>query len=135
MMTGPCSTQLYFNRPILKAKESTSHRLDSYQMSRPFAATFRSINPLGFTRHAAKQGRNVRYGGQRSYASSDPAPFPMAQRRSLLRPINFLVVLVPFFTASLGVWQVKRLRWKLDLIDEVQANIEREPMVLPPNIK
>lgn len=104
-------------------------------MSRPFIAPLRSIRPLGLTQHTAKQVRNVRYGGQRFYASSDPAPFPVAQRRSLLRPINFLVVLVPFFTFSLGIWQVKRLRWKLDLIDEVQANIEREPMVLPPNIK
>ena len=104
-------------------------------MSRPFAAPLRSLKPLSLPRHAAKQVRNVRYTQQRSYASSDPAPFPVAQRRSLLRPINFLVVFVPFFTFSLGIWQVKRLRWKLDLIDEIQGNIEREPMILPPNVK
>jgi surfeit locus 1 family protein len=46
-----------------------------------------------------------------------------------------LVVLVPVFTFTLGIWQVKRLRWKLDLIDEIQRNVERDPMILPPNIK
>jgi surfeit locus 1 family protein len=42
---------------------------------------------------------------------------------------------MPIVTFGLGVWQVKRLRWKLDLIEEIQSNIEREPIVLPQNIK
>lgn len=80
--------------------------------------------------HTPTPGPTIHF---RSYAA--PSPFPVAQRRSILRPLNFLVVLIPFFTFSLGIWQVKRLRWKLDLIDEIQRNVERDPMILPPNIK
>lgn len=79
-----------------------------------------------FRRHASWRSGSSLY---------ENAPFPQARRTSVLRPVNFLVCLVPIFTFSLGIWQVKRLRWKVDLIDEVQRNIEREPMVLPPNIK
>ncbi|ORY23698.1 SURF1 family-domain-containing protein [Naematelia encephala] len=41
---------------------------------------------------------------------------------------------MPIVTFFLGVWQVKRLRWKLDLIEEIERNIEREPMLLPPHV-
>ncbi|ORX39575.1 SURF1 family-domain-containing protein [Kockovaella imperatae] len=68
---------------------------------------------------------------RRCYAAS---PFPTASEKKLFRPINVLVMLVPFVTFGLGVWQVKRLRWKLDLIDDIQRNIEKDPLVLPPNI-
>ncbi len=67
----------------------------------------------------------------RRYAS----PFPTAYRGTLLRPLNFLVVLIPIFTFSLGIWQIRRLRWKVALIDEIERNLARDPMVLPANIK
>lgn len=69
------------------------------------------------------------------HVSSTSRPFPTSKRTSLFRPLNLLVVLMPIVTFGLGVWQVKRLRWKLDLIEEIQSNIEREPIVLPQNIK
>jgi len=65
------------------------------------------------------------------------SPFPTAQRRrsNLLRPLNVLVICVPIVTFFLGVWQIRRLRWKVALIDEIERNIAKEPMVLPANIK
>jgi surfeit locus 1 family protein len=42
---------------------------------------------------------------------------------------------MPFFTFALGTWQVERLKWKINLIDELEEKLEREPMVLPPRIK
>ena len=69
---------------------------------------------------------------RRYYAET---PFPTARKQSPFRPISVLVMLVPFVTFGLGIWQVKRLGWKLDLIDDIQRNIEKEPLILPPNVK
>lgn len=41
---------------------------------------------------------------------------------------------IPFFTFALGTWQVKRLKWKINLIDELEEKLQREPMILPPRI-
>jgi len=41
---------------------------------------------------------------------------------------------MPFFTFALGSWQVDRLKWKVNLIDELEEKLRREPMVLPPRI-
>lgn len=42
---------------------------------------------------------------------------------------------MPVLTLGLGVWQIKRLRWKLDLIDELESKLRREPLTLPKNIE
>ncbi|KIR56799.1 mitochondrial protein required for respiration [Cryptococcus gattii Ru294] len=52
----------------------------------------------------------------------------------LLRPTSLILIFVPILTGFLGVWQLKRLRWKLDLIEEVDRNLHKEPMLLPANI-
>ena len=46
-----------------------------------------------------------------------------------------LVGIMPFFTFALGTWQVQRLKWKVDLIDELEEKLRREPLLLPPKIK
>ena len=46
-----------------------------------------------------------------------------------------LVGIIPFFTFALGTWQVKRLKWKVALIDDLEEKLEREPMPLPPQVK
>jgi cytochrome oxidase assembly protein ShyY1 len=42
---------------------------------------------------------------------------------------------VPILTGFLGIWQIRRLQWKVALIDEVDRNLAREPMALPNRIK
>ena len=36
---------------------------------------------------------------------------------------------------GLGVWQIKRLGWKLNLIEELEWKLKKEPISLPRNIK
>lgn len=50
-------------------------------------------------------------------------------------PYKLLLGFIPIFTFGLGTWQVKRLQWKLDLINELEEQLEKEPMTLPKNIK
>lgn len=46
-----------------------------------------------------------------------------------------LVGIMPVFTFALGTWQLQRLRWKINLIDELEERLELEPLPLPPKIK
>ena len=46
-----------------------------------------------------------------------------------------LVGIMPVFTFALGTWQLQRLRWKINLIDELEEKLELEPLTLPPKIK
>nr|XP_031858588.1 uncharacterized protein CI109_005968 [Kwoniella shandongensis]KAA5525660.1 hypothetical protein CI109_005968 [Kwoniella shandongensis] len=55
-------------------------------------------------------------------------------RSNLLRPTTIVLIFVPILTGFLGVWQLKRLKWKLELIDEVDRNLQKPPMLLPANI-
>lgn len=56
-------------------------------------------------------------------------------RSSLFRPITFVLAFAPILTGYLGFWQVERLKWKVALIEEVDRNLEKEPMALPGTIK
>ncbi|WWD10526.1 hypothetical protein V865_008662 [Kwoniella europaea PYCC6329] len=53
---------------------------------------------------------------------------------NLLRPTTLVLICVPILTGFLGVWQLQRLQWKLNLIDEVDRNLQKDPMLLPDNI-
>lgn len=50
------------------------------------------------------------------------------------RPAVWLLGAMPIVTLYLGIWQVRRLRWKLDLIDELESKLKREPLSLPKNV-
>lgn len=50
-------------------------------------------------------------------------------------PALLLLGFMPIFTFGLGVWQVKRLEWKVGLIEELEWKLKKEPMKLPKNIK
>ncbi|EKM61343.1 uncharacterized protein PHACADRAFT_190505 [Phanerochaete carnosa HHB-10118-sp] len=45
-----------------------------------------------------------------------------------------LLGIMPIFTFALGTWQVERLKWKVNLIDELQEKLSQEPLVLPRRI-
>lgn len=66
---------------------------------------------------------------------STPPPNYKARRYPFLTPTMVTLAFMPFFTFALGTWQVDRLKWKVNLIDELEEKLRREPMVLPPQIK
>ncbi|VVT56797.1 uncharacterized protein SAPINGB_P005284 [Magnusiomyces paraingens] len=45
-----------------------------------------------------------------------------------------LLVLMPIVSFGLGTWQVKRLRWKTDLISQAEDRLTLPPLPLPGNI-
>lgn len=67
--------------------------------------------------------------------STHPGQQYKTKRDSLLSPTMVLLGIMPFFTFGLGTWQVERLKWKINLIDELNEKLEREPMFLPRRIK
>lgn len=45
-----------------------------------------------------------------------------------------IVGVIPIFTFALGTWQLGRLKWKINLIDELQEKLELQPLALPSEI-
>lgn len=68
--------------------------------------------------------------------AAPPQPLSQKARRyPWLTPTMVLVGIMPFFTFALGTWQVQRLKWKVNLIDELEEKLRRDPLTLPPKIK
>ncbi|UZJ51091.1 hypothetical protein CBS101457_000411 [Exobasidium rhododendri] len=59
---------------------------------------------------------------------------PRQPPRWFQRPIVLLLAFMPVFTFGLGCWQIQRLQWKLELIDELESKLKKEPLSLPKNI-
>ena len=77
-----------------------------------------------------------RAGVRRESTTTAPQPLGQKARRyPWLTPTMVLVGIMPFFTFALGTWQVQRLKWKVNLIDELEEKLRREPLILPPKIK
>jgi hypothetical protein len=51
------------------------------------------------------------------------------------RPVVLILAFMPIFTFGLGVWQIQRLQWKLELIDELENKLKKQPLDLPRNIE
>lgn len=66
--------------------------------------------------------------------SNVPAVYK-ARSEPWLKPVMVLVGVMPIFTFALGTWQLKRLKWKINLIDELEEKLQLAPLTLPPNIK
>ncbi|WFD03106.1 surf-like protein [Malassezia obtusa] len=69
---------------------------------------------------------------------AEPLVYNRPQRRRrkpwYTSPVVYVLMIVPIFTFWLGRWQLRRLQWKLDLIDELEEKLSSEPLRLPRNI-
>lgn len=41
------------------------------------------------------------------------------------------MLIIPVTTFGLGTWQIFRLQWKLELIDELERKTKKEPITVP----
>ncbi|KAJ9479829.1 Cytochrome oxidase assembly protein SHY1 [Pseudozyma hubeiensis] len=49
-------------------------------------------------------------------------------------PTTLVLGFIPIFTFGLGYWQIKRLKWKVSLIEELEDKLSKDPLRLPRNI-
>lgn len=50
-------------------------------------------------------------------------------------PVIYVLGTVPVATFALGVWQIRRLEWKVNLINEIDDQLRQAPLQLPRNVK
>src|SRR6266540_3350898 len=70
----------------------------------------------------------------RSQKSSVPALYKV-RKEPWLTPTMVLVGVMPVFAFGLGTWQLQRLQWKINLIDELEEKLQLLPLSLPDKIK
>ena len=138
------------SRTVLKAVQKSSSstrgnnkRLNSYHFSEGFnlvmfslyrsripstsLPTFRSIQ----WRQRPQSHRLLHTGEPSGPATSNYT----AKKSSWSSPTILLLGFIPIFTFTLGTWQLQRLQWKINLIDELEEKLQRDPILLPKRIK
>ncbi len=102
------------------------------EMSRAqFHISCMSRSRLCTARLLSRIGRPIRS----QYTENGPGSPYQAKRYSFLSPTFVALGLIPVLTFALGTWQVQRLRWKVDLIDQLTEKLQREPIPLPSKVK
>ena len=54
---------------------------------------------------------------------------------SRLSPTMIILGVTPILTFALGTWQIQRLKWKVNLIDDLEEKLSRPAMALPDFVK
>ncbi|KAJ9100942.1 hypothetical protein QFC19_005338 [Naganishia cerealis] len=95
-----------------------------------------SIARIGFRAPSLKQARQpmARRAGTIRQASST-TQYTTSSRNFKLTPTTAVLCFVPVLTGFLGIWQLQRLKWKVNLIEEVDVAMAKDPMILPNEIK
>lgn len=93
------------------------HPSSSFTLLRCFGTTssLRLPPPPGYTDYEPRQ--------------SPPTAKDKKERR--FQPALFVLLAVPLLCGYLAVWQIERLKWKVELIDELEMNLLRPPLRLP----
>ncbi|KAJ3936242.1 MAG: mitochondrial protein required for respiration [Lentinula lateritia] len=56
------------------------------------------------------------------------------RKERFITPTMVLLGIIPVFTFALGTWQIQRLKWKVNLIDELEEKLQLVPLTLPRRI-
>ena len=78
--------------------------------------------------------RVVRAGARVVRPHSDFGAYRAKQSRAITPTVIALGV-IPIVTFALGTWQVKRLGWKVALIEELEEKLRWPPLPLPEEVK
>lgn len=88
------------------------------------------------TRQASQSASSVRSQFVRFASVSSASPTTnTATNASRARPFIYVLGLMPIVCLGLGGWQVGRLRWKLDMIDQFEAKLNKDTVRLPARIE
>lgn len=97
----------------------------------------RILMPVDLSRklHTSKPQRATEPEGYADAPEDYSRPRSSKSGRSWYKsPVALVLGFIPIFTFGLGYWQIKRLDWKLNLIEELEDKLSREPLRLPKNI-
>lgn len=128
----------------LRSLTTSSPSPASLAPSNPFARSGPSLRHLStrlqarptiLSRQSALRSSSIRSASTFTSNHSGSSGGSSSFRSQLLKPTSIVLIFVPIVCVFLGVWQVKRLRWKVALIEEVDRNLHKDPLVLPANIK
>ncbi|VDL20776.1 unnamed protein product [Hymenolepis diminuta] len=72
---------------------------------------------------------------QKSYGHIRKVGSVTEQDEKKLNPRHFLLLICPITAFSLGYWQIKRRRWKLDLLEKINTILPSPPIPLPKEAK
>lgn len=68
-------------------------------------------------------------------APSQASPQASAKTESNFTPFLLVLTAVPITCAYLTYWQIERLKWKVELIEELELNLGRRAVRLPDEIE
>lgn len=92
-----------------------------------------TVRPSAFPRPQPCPPKSTFTSSARQHAAAPASQRSPYQTRS--RPFIYVLGLMPIFTFALGSWQIKRLQWKLDMIDQLENKLHKEPVRLPARIE
>lgn len=75
-----------------------------------------------------------RFSSTRATSAANPTT-NRGQNASRARPFIYVLGLMPIVCFGLGTWQVRRLQWKLDMIDQLEAKLNQDTVRLPARIE
>ncbi len=128
---------------VLGTRAGTSHALArpltpalqplfSHRPSFAFPAPIARCTPIrGFRTTPRPQQEYEAPDAPEGYSQSQSAK---SHRKWYRSPTTLVLGFIPIFTAALGYWQLKRLKWKVSLIEELEDKLSREPLRLPRNV-
>ncbi|KAJ9116383.1 hypothetical protein QFC22_004824 [Naganishia vaughanmartiniae] len=93
-----------------------------------------SITRIGIRTPAARQARQSASRHASVRQASSTTQYTTSSRNFKLTPTTAVLCFVPVLTGVLGLWQLQRLKWKLNLIEEVDTAMAKDPMILPNEI-
>lgn len=106
-----------------------------FRPSRSFIPRAASTCPLIFQRCSNLQTRRALHRTLVRKNEEAHEQSYQAKRSTSLTPLMVLLGITPIVTFALGTWQIQRLQWKVDLIDDLQEKLQRAPMELPNYVK
>jgi len=88
----------------------------------------------GSIRQLGRVDKPIHFYSRFQHTEKGAGPSYYAKQFSAVNPTLVALGLIPVLTFALGTWQVQRLKWKVDLIDQLSEKLQREPIQLPSKV-